>query len=138
MQIGENGSLSLSSVDSLSNDQIVWLYLSLRSSYIARKEEYRKKMKQLEGLEIMMRTMMDDEDQSETVKKLSSKVQELKAEGEEFPEDKYVISICEYLKPRFYLIKGADEELIDTIVKDCFNEGNKALQKVLAETEDNA
>jgi len=92
MEIGENGLLNVSNIENLTNKQIVWLYLSLKSSYIARKEEYRKKMKQLKGLQGMMQSMIDDEDneQLETIKKINEKVKELQSEGEEFPEDKYI------------------------------------------------
>ena len=138
MEIGKDGSLNLSSVnvEQLSNEQIIWLYVSLRSAYIAKKEDWRRKMKQVSALEGMLSAMADDEEQAEMVNKIQEKIEEMKKGGEEFPEDKYMLGICSYLKPKFYLIKGADEDLVNFVVKDSFNEESKTIQKVLAETED--
>jgi hypothetical protein len=144
MKIGENGLLEFGEIKDLTNEQIIWLYLSLKTSYIARKDEFRKKMKQLEALKQMMDISFNDEDSdsdqkpSQMLEKINEQVEKLKKDGDEFPEDKYLLSICSFLKPKFLLIKGADEDLINQVVEDCFNKDNKALQKVLAESEDNA
>jgi hypothetical protein len=142
MEINQDGSLKIPQRENgqLTNEEIVWLYLSLKGAYISRQEEFKKKIKQAKALEAMLITMSEDDDQKETAEKIREKISEMTREAEEkgFPEDKYMVGVFTSLKEKFFMIKESDEELVNDIAKECFNDESKVMQKILNETEDQA
>lgn len=140
MKVGENGQLENPglSISGFTNEQIVFLYVSTRGAYLHKKEEFEKRIKQAKGLQAML-SAMDDEDHP-VAKELKAKMESMIGDAGEaekvFPEDKYIVGITQNLKPLFFAIKDADEDMVKGIVEECFRSEIKVIQKILNETEE--
>ena len=136
MNIDSKGNIVEASDKDWSNEDIVFMYLSVRGAYENKKRMLAKKVKQAKALQQLLTALADDESNKNTVREIQQKMAEMEEKvNEEVPEDKYIIGIFTKLKPKFLMIKDADIELVNKVVKDCFVEENEIIQVLLEETE---
>jgi hypothetical protein len=136
MFIDKNGEITTPNSGEWSNEDIVFMYLSMRGAYESRRLELQKKMKQAKALQGLLTTLAEDEDQNRTAAEIKKKIEEMSSKvEEETPEDKFIVSIFSKLKPKFLMIKEADNEVVKKVVDDCFRGDNKIIQKLLEETD---
>lgn len=148
MKIGKDGQFEKeeSSQDvgglNLSNEQIIFMYLSTRGAYLATKKEAKKREKHIKMIQTLLSHM--DEDGDSGIGMISSKgkgkdemLQEIteaaEKMGKESPQDKYIKSIYTKLFPYWVILRESAEDLVKEVIETGFNGESDIIKAMLTE-----
>lgn len=144
MKIGKDGTIEKSSDPlGLTNEEIIFMYLSTRGAYLAHQKEIAKRKKQAKMIKTLLEGL-DDDDEGTTIIKTGGQaskeemLESLKRATEglgENTQDPYIRSIYVKLFPYWVILRESAEDLVKEIIDKCFNEDSEIIKKMLVEEE---